>query len=198
VTVTAEVGYSIITYINTLLESEYSHLVKKLAVSAAEYIASAYEYADKTSDKLDELRSSEIYALYLTEITAPENKESGIGGTNAAIRSAHLDLGATMKMRFNLQPSFKGTLKLEGTTYDVALGKVGEVDYILIEMSAYDMYDEVIEISGDGFTGEYSLSEYVSSIISDDGVSEKDKKLVLTFYKYTECANAYVIASVGE
>ena len=187
---TATAGYSVLNYVTTLLNTDYSRYIKRMAVAAVEYIAETYEYLGKASDKLAALQASSNYLANLPEAVTAVGGDTDFGTAGTALSTARLDLGATMKFRFALNSGYTGTLTVGGITYDVENGKVGELDYVSVELAAHELYDTVIVISGDGISGTYSLAEYASYIASSDA-SDADRALVAAFFTYCAYADAY-------
>ncbi len=184
-------GYSVLDYVKTVLSSDISFYVKEMLVAATEYIAASYQYSAKTNIELDALRQSVTYLANLKENATAEDDDTSMSAVESAFKGAALDLGATNRIRFNLNEAFSGTVSLGGTTYEVVSGKVGELTYIDLELAAYEMYNTVIEVTVGGATGTYSLAKYTYNTMNNDGATDLAKALVSAFYTYTKYANVY-------
>ncbi len=189
-------SYSVLDYLDTLLnDTDYSRIIKNLGVATLDYIAAAYRYTDKPIEgALAALLACDAYTQYKPEAYIPGEAVTGLGTATDAISSAQLDLGASMKIRFNLNGTFSGKLTVNGTEYNVQSGKVGELAYIEVSMPAYELYDSVITISGENISGSYSLVQYATSSTVTGG-SDNLKLLISAFYTYCGCADRYVSAS---
>ena len=190
---TVVTGYSPIDYIKAVVSSDMSYYIKNMLVAATEYIDSAYDYNLKSSAELDALVNSADYLRVKASLTdAPvADDDTDMSMLAGALKSANLDLGATMKIRFNLNEGFTGALTVGGKNYEIIDGKCGELTYVSVELAAYEMYDCVIEVTENGNTGTYSLEKYVFNTLNNAGVGELDKALVKAFYNYTMYANLY-------
>lgn len=187
-------GYSPLDYIKQVVSSDLSYYVKQMLVAATEYIALSYTYQGKESAELDALRESSAYIKYLEDSAEVKDDETDMSQLrDVVLSSAALDLGATMKLRFYISPEFSGKLTVHGYEYEVISGKVGELDYVELELAAYEMYDLVIEITADGKVGTYSLAKYVFNVVNGDDAKYTDlaRQLVKAFYTYTMYANIY-------
>ncbi len=185
--------YSVVEYLETVLESDYSKVIKRLAASTLAYISSAYKYVGTECRSVDALLASEKVAEFIVENELPSETLTDNSALGEAIESVQLDLGATMRYRINLRPSYSGTLIVMDSSYEIIDGKVGELTYFELELRAYDMFDTVLTFTLDsGATGMYDLSAYVISVSGNDSHSSEAKALVMAFYTYCKCADAYV------
>ena len=191
---TVNSSYSVIDYISTLLETDYSTVIKRLAVSCADYIAAAYVYEGKVSPELTALLESATYLANKPQVFTPGNVTTDLGALDTAISGVQLDLGSEMKIRFNFNSAYSGTLTVMDKTYEVAGGKVGEFDYVEVTMPAHELYDTVIVITADGACGTYSLTQYVTSKVVTEG-TEALKNLISAFYTYCGMADTYYNAA---
>lgn len=191
VTHTANATYSVLNYVNTLLNTDYSRYIKAMAVAAVEYIAETYDYLGKAEPAaLTALMESSNYKANVPESVAAVGGSTDFGNASTVLEKANLDLGATMKLRFTIKAGYTGTLTVGDAQYTVNNGMVGDVNYIELELAAHELFDKVIEVKADGVSGTYCLAEY-AAYIATSSESLDDKALVSAFYTYCAYADAY-------
>ena len=187
----ADTAYSVLDYVSSVLDSDLNWRVKQLAVSATEYIAAAYAYANRSSDDLTALRASELYIVNLPELWEALADDTDMTPAEGAISGVQLNLGADMKMRFNLKSTYSGTLVIAGVTYEVIGGVAAGHDYVELALPAHTMYDSVIEISVDGTPATYSLASYAYATAENGNLTETERALVSALYSYCYYADVY-------
>lgn len=188
---TATAGYSVIDYISALLNTDYSYSVKRLACATAEYIAAAYAYAGTDNAELAALRKQAVYIANIPAVKEATSEGLTLGAASAAISTVQLDLGATMKLRLNLNPSYTGSLKVMDTEYIVTAGKVGELTYVDLTLTAYEMYSERITVTVGQEGGSFTLADYAASISENTALPLTDRALVAAFFNYCAYADEY-------
>lgn len=193
-----EVTYSPIDYFTELLGAA-DPLTRKLAASAVTYIASAYEYSMAVlPEKFAELLLSDEYANNLrasSEIPLIVDK-SERGNIALAISTAQLSLSDTLAVRFNLSESFSGNLTIGDDTFVVENGKVGEVGYVQVSVSAYELHRMEISISGQAqngtsVNGEYCLAAYANAVKDNAPLYNMLQSL------FSYCYEAFVYSNGG-
>ncbi len=192
---TAELEYFITEYFDRLL-SDRDPLMKKLAASAINYIASVYEYKDcELTEDFAALLADDRYldALRPTDELPKAVSETDIGNLGVAFTGAQLYLSSDLYLRFNLRESFSGTVNLDGSYYTVTDGKVGNTSYVQIRLEAQDFYSEIVTVGGtslDGtvISGSYSLIDYVNAHSAAD---QALRDFILAFFCYCYEANVY-------
>ena len=190
--------FSVIKYCELLLSDGRYKNSYALAASVVNYISAAYDYTGATKPEiLTSMLQSDTYLLYLPEPMPASDSTTNIGNIDVALHGAQLDLGSSLKFRFNIQNSeetkFTGTIVINGIKYTVQDGMCDGYDYIMVEMRAFDMYDpeKYITISGtssDGteFSGSYDLRAYIQNCDKSD---EKLSALMSALYTY--CTESY-------
>ena len=201
-TLTVEKLYSVIKYARSLLSSDkYSAQSRALVASVVNYIYTAYTYIDKElGTELAALLDSEAYKS-ATELdcydildTVPET-ETDIGTATGAISGARLYLDKVVEFIFILNPSYTGTLTLEyasGTyTYEVVNGVTKGNGYITVNMRAFALYGEKINITAGEYQGSYDLAAYIYGMRSEYENTENLESLLLGLYNYCKEAKEY-------
>lgn len=210
-TLTVEKAYSVIEYAKSIIENEkYSSEAKSLLASVVDYVSSVYTYDKKAlPDMLTTLIGSDAYknALELGTsdgtATVPTTT-TDIGTAKNAISGARLSLGNTVDFVFTVNPEYTGpiTLSYAGRLYECEAvnGKIGENDYIRINMRAFDLFDEVITITAGEYSGTYDLAAYIAVIRTEYETEESLEALLISLYNYCKEANeykAYITANGG-
>lgn len=181
------------------LLAEDDPLTRKLAAAAMQYITAAYAYnTSHLPDAFSEMLASEAYLNNLRaaeEVPAAE-ADNDNGNISLAFTTAQLYLADTLSIRLNLAEDFSGTLRVGENTFTVADGKVGELTYIQVALSAYELYRSEVDITGsaaDGtaISGSYSLSAYINAAGDDTALSAMLDAL------FTYCYEAYVYSNGG-
>ena len=194
---------SIVDYATAILGATYSDNTKQLIAAAMNYIYSAYGYA--ASEGLDvptvpaalsSLMTSDLYLAYAPKGDVNLGEGVDMGGIALAFASAQLELAARIRVRFNLNPAYTGTVTIGGESFAVENGinKSLGANYILVECDAFSLYDAVIRVEGvdkDGATlvGAYSLATYINAV--KDGVSTDAKALLDGIAAYAAAAHEY-------
>ena len=152
ITYKVPLAYSILKYANTVIAGNYTDADKQLVSAVMAYIVSAYEYTDNTAP----------------EFSGVEYSSAEIGEAEAfsheAISSVQLSLGSGVKVRFNLKSDYYGKLIVGDTVYEIdkdAPGTVGAVNYVTVNLRAYELYNNGIEVSDASGTSVYTLANYV-------------------------------------
>ena len=193
----ATVSYSVIDYLENMLTETESKTVRKLIASTICYVYEAYSYdGTEIPERLTNLMSTEIYVEEAKNFsTEPVPQSSAkLGNINLAISSVQLNLSTSLRFRFNLQPSYTGTLNINGTDYQVVNGIYDSNGYIEISVYAFKLSRDTVSISDDnGISGEYDLRKYVHTDKTADGEASDVAldRLLLALYNYGEAARIY-------
>lgn len=206
-TLTAVMNYSIIKYADAILSSsEYSAEIKSLLVYVLQYIEGVYNYISKeVPASLSELMASDEYIAATSYestdgVTSVPQTETDTGTANNAIVSGSLLLDESVHFVLKLNSDYTGpvTLRYQQTeqTYDVSGGLVDGLDYILVNLRAYSLYDEVINIIAGEYQGSYDLAAYINGV---SGESDTLSEMLLALYNYCKEADEYrdYVASGG-
>lgn len=194
---------SIVDYATDILSSTHSDKTKRLIAAAMQYVYAAYSYAlaegienPAVPAALSDLMTSELYLAYAPAGDVNLGESVDMGGIASAFASAQLELTARIRVRFNLNPSYTGTVTIGGESFAVENGinKSLGANYILVECDAFSLYDAVIRVEGvdkDGATlnGAYSLATYINAV--KDGVSTDAKALLDGIAAYAAAAHEY-------
>lgn len=178
-------SYSPLKYANTVVKtgSTVTALGQQLATAAMNYVKAAYAYA-----------GLENAALAAFTGVATEN---AVPGTTQAttlpdlIAGAQLSIGDDITLRFTLAEGKSGNLTVGDANYVVENGKVGELNFVEVNMRAYNLYNAEITVSDGTTTGTYSLAHYVNAVNADVNSTETLKTLVNALYTYTKYAHEY-------
>ncbi len=185
----ADLSYSPIDYFKTLLNSDDT-LTAKLSAAAVRYVAAAYEYSGCPLPKeLCEVLGSEEYQSRLRDLSEVivKHTEADLGNISEVFTGAQLYLSSTLSVRFNIRSGYTGKVTVAGVEYDITDGKSGELTYVQVTPTAYDLYKNKIGIVGAGISGEYSLDSYISHL------ADSDEKLSLMLEALRAfCYEAYV------
>lgn len=176
----ANLNYSVAKYASALYAADVSEDAKLLVSTAMNYVAEAYTYAGKSTDNI-EVRDLANYEW--SESTTTANLTS-------AIKSVQLDLGSGFKLRFNVADDYSGTLVIDGVTYEVVDGNFNGIDYVNVELRAFELYDAVIEIIAGEEVGEYSLADYCDFAENESGDDDLGY-LINALYDYCAIAAEY-------
>ena len=177
VTYRVPLTYSVLTYAKQVNAGNYSTLAKQLVKSAVEYIQAAYVYCGKAAPEF----VSDV------TVTRPDMTGEQVEALTAAIQSVQLNLKESPYVRFNLKSGYTGKLKINGYSYEVADGKVGELTYVELDLRAYTITD-TITITADT-TVEYTLKDYRNSdAVQADGLLSN---LIDALYTYGAYAKQY-------
>ena len=78
---------------------------------------------------------------------------------------------------------------MSGVSYEVVDGKYNDINYVNVELRAYELYDAVIEIEAGAEKGAYSLADYCEYAFNSgsDALSE----LAIALFDYVGNAAAY-------
>lgn len=171
---TSEISYMPTDYFASVIDSPDVN-ERCAAASAIRYISSVYQYTGATLPAdFTTILTSESYISALREYkdVPVTNASVDKGNISLAFTGAQLYLSSCVDLRLNLKDTFSGTLVVAGKTYTVTDGKVGELDYITVSMSASELYSSAIAISGTAadsteISGKYSLSAYVNKLSGD-------------------------------
>ena len=106
-----------------------------------------------------------------------------------------LSLDSSVQFIFTLNPGYTGPLTLsyagKTSTCQVVNGKIGENDYIVIDMRAFNLYDEVITITAGEYSGTYDLAAYIAGVSEKHTGEENVEALLLALYNYCKEADEY-------
>ena len=184
ITYKVPLAYSILKYANTVIAGNYTDADKQLVSAVMAYIVSAYEYTDNTAP----------------EFSGVEYSSAEIGEAEAfsheAISSVQLSLGSGVKVRFNLKSDYYGKLIVGDTVYEIdkdAPGTVGAVNYVTVNLRAYELYNNGIEVSDASGTSVYTLANYVefANNYGDAKLTALIDALVDYSYYASESKNSY-------
>ena len=206
-TLTVEKVYSVVEYAKSVLGGEYSNEAKSLLASIVNYINAVYVYDGKAVPTvLSTLMASESYTAALALSTTDGVSEvpatsTSLGTATNAVSGAMLSLDSSVQLIFTLNENYTGPLTVsyagKTSTCQVVGGKIGESNYITVDMRAYNLYDEVITITAGEYSGTYDLAAYVAGISEKYAGNETVESLLLALYNYCKEAdeyNAYFIA----
>ena len=207
-TLTVEKTYSVVEYAKSILEGEtYSNEAKSLLASIVKYINAVYVYDGKAVPaSLSTLMTNEAYtaalALPTTDgVSVVPATSTDLGTAKNAVSGAMLSLDSSVQFIFTLNEGYTGQLTLsyagKTSTCQVVNGKIGENNYIAVDMRAFNLYDEVITITAGEYSGTYDLAAYVAGVGEKYAGNENVESLLLALYNYCKEAdeyNAYVIA----
>ena len=194
---------SVVDYATDILSSGHSDKTKRLIAAAMQYVYAAYNYAlaegvenPTVPVALSDLMTSELYLAYAPAGDVNLGEGVDMGDIASAFASAQLELAARIRVRFNLNPAYTGTVTIGGESFAVENGinKSLGVNYIVVECDAFSLYDAVIRVEGvdkDGVTlvGAYSLATYINAV--KDGVSTDAKALLDGIAAYAAAAHEY-------
>ena len=178
-------------------------MTKRLIAAAMQYVYAAYSYAlaegienPAVPVALSNLMTSELYLAYAPEGDVNLGEGVDMGGIASAFASAQLELAARIRVRFNLNPAYTGSVTIGGESFAVENGinKSLGANYILVECDAFSLYDAIIRVEGvdkDGvaLVGAYSLATYINAV--KDGVSTDAKALLDGIAAYAAAAHEY-------
>jgi hypothetical protein len=168
--------YSILKYSEQIMKTSDAD-AKALVSAAMAYVKAAYVFTEKAAPEFTGV-----------EITAAENNESAVTNLTSAIKGAQLNLDSGFKLRFNLKSEYSGPLVVNGATYTVNNGKVGELAYVEVNLRAYQLVNPVT-VSDGKTTATYGIANYAkSSVVTADA---NLKALADALYTYATYANAY-------
>ena len=206
-TLTVEKVYSVVEYAKSVLEGSYSNEAKSLLASIVNYINAVYVYDGKAVPaSLSTLMTNEAYtaalALPTTDgVSVVPATSTDLGTAKNAVSGAMLSLDSSVQFIFTLNEGYTGQLTLsyagKTSTCQVVGGKIGESNYITVDMRAYNLYDEVITITAGEYSGTYDLAAYVAGVSEKYAGNENVESLLLALYNYCKEAdeyNAYFIA----
>ena len=191
---TKKVSISVISYLEALLCTSENEEEKILVVKLLKFIRSAYLYFNEDDAKAIEILSSliEKYVEYDIFYGNLNSKPTSTAEVRDAISSVRFNLSCTTRIRFILNPSYTGSLKLtfEGktTTYDVKNGKVNGINYIEVVLFADNICESVSIRSARGEIS-YGLGEYYYSINNYDPTLQN---LMLCLSEYSSAAKQYL------
>ena len=69
--------------------------------------------------------------------------------------------------------------------------KIGDEGYITVDMSAFNLYDEVITITAGEYSGTYDLAAYIAGVTEKHAGEENVEALLLALYNYCKEADEY-------
>ncbi len=154
--------------------------------------------ADAANKTLADMRVGTIIfdGITINEgVTKVPATATDIGSAKNAVSGAMLSLDSSVQFVFTLNASYTGPLTLSyagnTSTCEVVGGKVGENNYITVDMRAFNLYDEVVTITAGEYSGTYDLAAYVSGVSGKNGTDEKLDALLLTLYNYCKEADEY-------
>ncbi len=192
--------FSVVKYCELLFSDSRYKSSFTLASSVVKYISAAYDYTGaEKSELLTSVLASASYRLALPEPMPASDSTVSFGNIGVALHGAQLDLGSSLKFRFNINTAannkgnaFTGTIYVNGAKYTVVDGLCDGLDYINVEVRAFDIYDpsKSISISGtsaDGteFSGNYDILAYMNAKKTDAELT------ALLSALYTYCTEAY-------
>lgn len=191
--------YSVVDYAKGLLASTFSTESKEMISRAIDYVKISYEYAgEDVPASVTELLASDAYKAISSEENVTEIPESStdVGGLGSVISSAQIDLGSSLKFRFNIKAGVSASLTVKtvtvNETYEIVDGKHGEDSFIEVKMRAFDMYSGVITLKTGEDVGTYDLKAYAHSdalALDETGILDE---LLLAMYNYCREANEYM------
>ena len=187
--------FTVIRYCQIILSDKKYESSHSFVASAVKYIASAYDYTSAARpEALVSVMSTTAYKGSVPDsMILPTTYTVDKGNISVALRTAQLDLGSSLRFRFNLKSSYTGTLTINGETFVVENGLHVGNDYINVSVRAFDMYDpeKFIVIGGVSSTGEVISGGYdVRAYLADVNMSDQKLKQLLTDF-YTYCTETY-------
>ena len=174
--------YSVLKYANAIEAGAFTTEEKQFINAVMNYVKAAYAY---TGNAEPEFVGTEYTIDRVAEAPA----------LPSAIAGASYDLTENFKLRFKLAGDFTGTLKIADYTFEVENGKVGGVDYVTIELRAYELYKgvQVITVTDEGTeVGTYNIGNYLNFA---NGAESNLKGLIEALYDYSKFAYDYKYAN---
>ena len=191
---TNQITTSIVDYLENLLLLSVDKDEKVLAVKILKYIASAHQYF-APSNRSDYERVTNIvtkYKEYDLIFGTLAEEYIATDSLKNSIKSACFNLSASVRIRFYINPEFTGDIevKFNGVTHSFKAvnGKIDELDYIEVFMSA-DTINDTVEIISQGQRLEYGLNAYATSLNCSDPVL---RELLTSLCYYSSAAKAYL------
>ena len=174
-------NYSVLAYANAVMAQYEDGSFNEQFISAVmNYVKAAYAYTGKTAPEFEG-----------TEYTP--NRVAEAPALPSAIAGASYDLTENFKLRFTLAGDFTGTLKIADYSFEVENGKVGGVNYVTIELRAYELYKgvNVTTVTEEGAVenGTYDLGNYLYFANSSENQALID--LVNALYDYSMFAAGF-------
>ncbi len=179
VTYKVPLTYSVYEYAKQVINDAALSSSHQLVLSAVKYIQAAYEYCGKAVPEFDSNGVS---------IVPQDTTAEAVTSLTAAVRSVQLNLKESAYIRFNLKSEYTGTLKINGVSYNVKAGLVGELDYVEVKIRASALTDSII-VEADGVPVKYDLKNYRNSekVLADENLGN----LVDALYTYGYYAKQY-------
>jgi len=182
--------YSVIKYLEQLLDTTPPEAVERLAIQTLVYIKAANEYFAEASEvdakELARLTSLlEKYAFAETELPTEKTDTSALAGL---VKSAQYTLGTKVNLKLNLTEEALGkTVTVTGKSGKVYFeGEAKEV--INVSFTALQLCDELTLTVGEA-SAQYGLSPYLAAV--GEGAEGTLSSVLKALYGYSEAAKAY-------
>ena len=191
---TFRLNISAVNYLESLLAVSTVESEKILAVKILRYIKIAYEYfnpccIDEIREITDIISANKQYDLVFSGV---KNENVATGSIKSAIKGARLNLSASAKFRFVLNPEYTGeiTIRYNGQLRSCQInnGKFNGKDYIEIILPA-DAITEGITIDIGSASITYSIYAYATDMNSIDA---KLTELIHSICEYSFAARNYL------
>lgn len=185
---------SAVDYLESLLAISSSDSEKILAVKLLKYIQSAYAYFKSSKiaeyNRLDSI--IEEYRAYDPVFATLKSETSATGALKDCIQSARMNLSASARIRFMLNPEFTGVLEItfngETTNYYIVDGMVNGCAYVEVVMPA-TLVNESIVLTASGNSATYGLSAYATAMNNSNRALHQ---MLMCLSEYSAAAKEYV------
>ena len=149
----------------------------QLVSAVMNYVKAAYVYTGKAAPEF----TGVAYDVAVTDPT---------GFAHSAISGVQLVLDTEIGVRFNLDASYNGTVKIGDATYEVVNGEIAEgVNYVVYNARAYQFANGGIAVADAETTAVYTLADYVAWAKTTEDTNLVN--LVKALYEYSYLANEY-------
>lgn len=187
---TASWTLGIISYVQKILDGNYTNTEKTLVRDILSYIRAAYEYAEL--DEKDVARIDAIIGENYDDSIKPDTDVDAAFDVDG-LSSAALELGDAPSFRFYIDGNYDAAAYRFTVNGNAVKGEVmtdGERTYIRVSLYAYAMTDTVsYTIDGTDISGEYNLKSYYDFAKAEG--SDTLVRLVERLWKYSESAAFY-------
>ena len=188
---TATWTLNVVSYVQKLINGNYSDTVKVLAKDILSYIRAIYVYDGLSNEDIAKIDS--IIGAEYDASSRPDTTVNAVSDTDG-LSSASLELGAAPSFRFYIDGSYdaslyKFTIANATPVSEVMTDTDGRV-YIRVYVYAYAMHETVhYTISGTNISGSFNLKSYYEFALSEGDPTLIN--LVERLWKYAESAENY-------
>ena len=177
VTYTVPLAYSVLTYASAVMKADVSDGAKQMVSAAMDYVKAAYSYV-----------GNDPFTFEGCEYAKVENDATEVTDITDAIVGVRFALDTSFKLRFRIAEGYEGPLYVNDYSYYVIDGKIGAVDYVEVELRAYQLPSSVIISDGDE-TVLFGLANYANSASVEENTELK--ALVDALYTFGVYARSY-------